>query len=111
MAPTDTGPQPTAPSFGNSSNRARVTRGHGEGEGHLRLDAACGVHPVSEDEASSASAYAGFGVALAGAVVRGSLAVGFYVGELDARARPTQFSESARARLTGAPSVCLGIKD
>ena len=46
-----------------------VTRGHGEGEGHLRLDAACGVHPVSEDESSLASAYAGFGVALAGAVV------------------------------------------
>ena len=60
-----------------------VTRGHGEGEGHLRLDAACGVHPVSEDEASSASAYAGFGVALAGAVVRGSLAVGVYVGAVD----------------------------
>ena len=60
-----------------------VSRGHGEGEGHLRLYAACGVHPVSEDETSSASAYAGFGVALAGAVVRGSLAVGFYVGAVD----------------------------
>jgi hypothetical protein len=41
------------------------------------------VHPVSEDESSSASAYAGFGVALAGAVVRGSLAVGVYVGAVD----------------------------
>ena len=60
-----------------------VSRGHGEGEEHLRLDAACGVHSVSEDEASSASAYAGFGVALAGAVVRGSLAVGVYVGAVD----------------------------
>ena len=38
-----------------------VTRGHGEGEGHLRLDAAGGVHPVSEDEASLVSADAGFG--------------------------------------------------
>jgi len=38
-----------------------VTRGHGEGEGHLRLDAAGGVHPVSEDEDSPASADAGFG--------------------------------------------------
>ena len=60
-----------------------VTRGYGEGEGHLRLGAACGVHPVSEDEAALASAYAGFGVALAGAVVRGSLAVGVYVGAVD----------------------------
>ena len=41
------------------------------------------MHPVSEDKASSASAYAGFGVALAGAVVRGSLAVGVYVGAVD----------------------------
>ena len=38
-----------------------VTRGYGEGEGHLRLDAAGGVHPVSEDEASPASADSGFG--------------------------------------------------
>ncbi len=38
------------------------------------------MHPISEDEASFASAYAGFGVALAGAVVRGSLAVDVYVG-------------------------------
>jgi len=60
-----------------------VTRGHGEGEGHHRLDAACGVHPVSEDEAALASADAGFGVALAGAVVQGSLAVGVYVGAVD----------------------------
>jgi len=49
-----------------------VTRGHGEGEGHLRLG-----------ETTLASAYAGFGVALAGAVVRGSLAVGVYVGAVD----------------------------
>jgi len=41
------------------------------------------VNPVSEDEASPASADAGFGVALAGAVVRGSLAVGVYVGAVD----------------------------
>ncbi len=41
------------------------------------------MHPVSEDEASSASADAGFGVAPAGAVVRGSLAVGVYVGAVD----------------------------
>jgi len=37
-----------------------VTRGPGV-EGHLRLDAACGVHPVSEDEAAFASADAGSG--------------------------------------------------
>ena len=60
-----------------------VTRGYGEGEGHLRLGAACGVYPVSEDESSLASAYSGFGVALAGAVVQGSLAVGVYVGAVD----------------------------
>jgi hypothetical protein len=41
------------------------------------------VHPVSEDDSSLASAYAGFGVALAGAVVRGSFAVGVYVGAVD----------------------------
>jgi len=41
------------------------------------------VHPVSEDETALASADAGFGVALAGAVVRGSLAVGVYVGAVD----------------------------
>ena len=41
------------------------------------------VHPVSEDEASFASAYAGFGVALVGAVVWSSLAVGVYVGAVD----------------------------
>jgi len=38
-----------------------VTRGYGEGEGHLRLDAAGGVHPVPEDETLFASADAGFG--------------------------------------------------
>ena len=41
------------------------------------------MYPASEDESSLASAYAGFGVALAGSVVRGSLAVGVYVGAVD----------------------------
>ena len=62
--------------FKSLSSRALVvlvSRGHGEGERHLRLDAACGVHPVSEDEVALASAYTGFGVALAGAIVRGSV--------------------------------------
>lgn len=53
-----------------------VKQGHREGEGHLRHDTVCGVLPVSEDEATLASAYAGFGVLFAGAFVRGLLAAG-----------------------------------
>jgi len=41
------------------------------------------VYPVSEDEAALASAYVGFGVALAGAVVWAPPAVGVYVGAVD----------------------------
>ena len=41
------------------------------------------MDPVSEDEASLASADAGFGVAPAGAVVEAPLAVGLYVGAVD----------------------------
>ena len=41
------------------------------------------MHPVPEDETASASANAGFGIGFAGAVVRGSLALGVYVGAVD----------------------------
>jgi len=60
-----------------------VAWGDGEGEGQLRVCAACGVHPVSEDEASLAPADAGIWVAQAGPVVMAPLAVGLDVGAVD----------------------------
>jgi len=60
-----------------------LTRGYGEGEGHLRLGAACGVHPISKDEAVLVSTDAGFGVAPGRAVFRCLLAVYVCVGAVD----------------------------
>ena len=57
-----------------------VAWGDGEGEGHLRVGAAGGVHPVSEDKASPAPAHSGVGVAQAGPGVPAPLAVGLDVG-------------------------------
>jgi len=60
-----------------------VAWGYGEGERHLGVCAAGGVHPVSEDEAPLAPPHPRVGVAPAGPVVLAPLAVGFDVSAVD----------------------------
>ena len=60
-----------------------VAWGDGEGEGHLGFGAACGVHPVSEDEAPLSTPHPGVGIAPPRLVVQAPLAVGLQVGVVD----------------------------